>query len=188
MKKKCISTALTISLLISSISPIFALGNNTIIESITVDNNETVETKQPTNISDTVDSTDLLVENEINEPVSSNEDNGIALMSVGDELESVDGFKYIVLNGTYCSITGYTGDSKDITIPSEIGGYIVQSIGERAFYNNETIVSVILPNTVETIGGYSFYNCAHLSSVTLPEGLTTIYAYAFQNCTSLESI
>ncbi|MBR3996987.1 MAG: leucine-rich repeat domain-containing protein, partial [Clostridia bacterium] len=97
-------------------------------------------------------------------------------------------FTITVLNGTYASIKGYTGVGGMVVIPSEIDGYIIQSIADSAFRGNTSITGVVLPDTVETIGGYAFYGCTALTHGGLGSGLTTIGSNAFQGCTSLASI
>ncbi len=124
----------------------------------------------------------------------------------------VSDFTFNTLNGTYCEITGYTGNDIAIVLPSEdADGHIVQKIANKAFQNNKTLASIVLSNSIETIGSsalsgctglitincgdnlttissYAFSGCTGLVSVSLPDGLETIYSNAFANCTSLESI
>ena len=84
---------------------------------------------------------------------------------------AVEDFKYKVLNGSYCEVTGYTGTETKIRIPSEINGYIVQSIGSNAFKNNQNLTIVVFPETVETMGDSLFSGCTSLKEVRLNEGL-----------------
>ncbi len=77
------------------------------------------------------------------------------------------------------TITGYTGEGGDITIPAEIGGYPVTAIGKDAFRNCSGIYSVVIPDSVITIGDYAFYNCYYLRGVTLGKNVTTIGNSAF---------
>ena len=64
----------------------------------------------------------------------------------------------------------------------------VKMIGERAFQDCESLVSITLPEGLTTIGYGAFRDCTSLASITLPEGVTTIGSYAFRDCTSLTSI
>ncbi len=97
-------------------------------------------------------------------------------------------FTYSALDDTYCSITGYTGAETAITIPSQIGDYIVQTIASDAFRNNTAIESVILPEGLTSIGNDAFSGCTSLSKITLPDSITTLGHYIFNGCTSLTSI
>ena len=84
-----------------------------------------------------------------------------------------DGFSWSKQYNTM-SVTGYVGTEVDLVIPSEIDGYLVTSIGERAFQDNKSLRSVVLPGTVTQLMKYSFYGCEALESITLPEGLVSI--------------
>lgn len=81
-------------------------------------------------------------------------------------------------------------------VSNEWGGYSgvitfdgeVTSIGERAFYNDDSLKSITIPNSVTSIGQNAFYQCTSLTSVTIPDSVTNIGHKAFSNCTSLQSI
>lgn len=62
------------------------------------------------------------------------------------------------------------------------------SIGDYAFYYNETVEQIIVPSTVTEIGSYSFSECKNLTSVNIPEGVTKILSHAFSNCKNLTSV
>ena len=79
-------------------------------------------------------------------------------------------------------ITGYSGTSSDIEIPSEINGYTITEIGNQAFFRNNKIKSVVIPGTVENIGAEAFFFCENLTNVTLNEGLRVIQNNAFWGC------
>ena len=99
-----------------------------------------------------------------------------------------DGFSYMVKNDDTCLITGYTGTSTKIEIPSTIDGYVVTSIGDYAFSNCDSLKSIEIPNSVTTIGDCAFYDCFRLQSIVIPNSVTTIGDYAFSDCDSLKSI
>ena len=108
----------------------------------------------------------------------------------GNQTEVTDAhykdYTYSVSNGA-ATITKYTGNARNLYVPSILGGYPVKSIGDRAFAgcNFETAV---LPNQLETIGAFTFQNCVRLTSVTLPESLTAMYGCVFSGCTKLKSL
>ena len=83
-------------------------------------------------------------------------------------------------------IVGYNGSDKNITIPSEIDGLKV--IYVSGFVGNQTIESVVIPETVKELGYNAFANCKKLKSVTLNEGLESILDSAFFMCPSLKKI
>ena len=91
-------------------------------------------------------------------------------------------------NDTGVTITGYTGSTGNIIIPSELGGKPVTAIGEKAFYKNKTITSVKIPEGVTSIGKQAFFVCSSLKEVRIPEGVTSIgnSAFAQTNLTEVE--
>ena len=86
------------------------------------------------------------------------------------------------------TITKYIGTSKKVKIPDNIDGISVVAIGPTAFYENETITSVVLPETIQTIGNNAFYNCTALKKVNFPEGLLVIGESAFSGCYELKEV
>ncbi|MDX2111053.1 MAG: leucine-rich repeat protein [Verrucomicrobiota bacterium] len=91
-------------------------------------------------------------------------------------------------DGTSISITGYTGAGGDITLPSEINGKPVTSIGASAFMYKTGLTSMSIPNTVTSIGDWAFSDCTGLTSIIIPNSVTSIGIYAFSNCTGLTSV
>ncbi len=75
-----------------------------------------------------------------------------------------------------------------LSIPAEIEGYPVTSIGSRAFYNYYYLKSITLPNSITSIGEGAFEKCDSLESITLPNGITSIGEYVFRWCDSLKNI
>ena len=91
-------------------------------------------------------------------------------------------FTYTV-NDSEVTITGYTGNAKRLTIPSEINNLNVTAIGTHAFEGCSSLEDItILPVDITTIGEYAFSNCSALKSITLPRSITTIGEYAFEGC------
>ena len=62
------------------------------------------------------------------------------------------------------------------------------SIPESAFYLNENLISLNIPEGVMTLNPYSIYNCKALSSVSLPQSLTYGNYDGLSRNTSLRSI
>ncbi len=90
-------------------------------------------------------------------------------------------------DGTIC-ITGYRVATTHLEIPSTIDGATVTQIGDRAFYDNDFLVSVTIPDTVTSIGSSAFMMCSGLTSVTIPDSMTAIGRSAFNQCPNLKSI
>lgn len=81
----------------------------------------------------------------------------------------------------------YTGGS-ELTVPAELGGRTVRSLGVDCFANADTLTTVYLPDTLEHIDDYAFYNCTRLHGIFIPESVTVIGEGAFYGCTELEAI
>ena len=109
-----------------------------------------------------------------------------------------NGLEYVVSidseGNRYITIIGYSGIDTNVVIPDTInvnGEEIkVTTIGERAFYDNDTITSVTIGNNITSIDERAFYSCSNLTTVTFGENsqLTTIADYVFRGCSSLTSI
>ena len=64
----------------------------------------------------------------------------------------------------------------------------VTSIGDRAFDDCNSMISVSIPNSVETIGYAAFCGCDSLTSIRIPDSVITLGDSVFCNCRSLSSI
>eukprot|EP00964_Phaeocystis_antarctica_P013894 scaffold7621_cov70-Phaeocystis_antarctica.AAC.3 len=63
----------------------------------------------------------------------------------------------------------------------------VTSLGNQAFDQCKSLVSVTLPESLMSIGYYTFQYCSSLTSVSLPDSLTELGGGAFHGATSLAS-
>ena len=72
---------------------------------------------------------------------------GVLADSFGAETTGSD-FTYSVLNGSYISITGYTGSSASVVVPKTIDGYTVQAIAANAFKGNTALTSILISDSV----------------------------------------
>lgn len=61
-------------------------------------------------------------------------------------------------------------------------------IGERAFQDCKSLISVQLPCSLNKIGADAFSGCARLEEITIPNGVTFIGNNAFNSCGSLKTI
>ena len=99
-----------------------------------------------------------------------------------DVMTSADGWKYSTEGSgsdVYAVIKGYQGTNWDLTIPSKIGNYNVQKIADYAFQGNNSVKSVIIPDSVTYIGRQAFMDCKYMTSATLGKGVSTVGMYAF---------
>ena len=104
----------------------------------------------------------------------------------------VNGFRYEINAPTATLINNGSQYSGDVIIPRTIRyngkEYLVNAIGNAAFYNSTRLTSVIIPNSVVSIGSSVFMNCISLTSVTIPKSVTRIGTGAFYECHSLDSV
>ena len=76
----------------------------------------------------------------------------------------------------------------DFTIPAEIDGFSVTSIGELAFADCGKMTSVVIPPGVTSIGAMAFFGCDRINSIVIPAGVTSIGEKAFWGCSRLKSV
>lgn len=97
-----------------------------------------------------------------------------------DQLSVKSEYEYTIENGTV-TITSYTGNGIDVTVPATIDGMPVVAIGEEAFSGLQ-IRSVIIPSGVKEIGWFAFSACTVLESVSVPASVTSVGYGAFDYC------
>ena len=104
------------------------------------------------------------------------------------EIHEADGGIYAIARDEHVILMSYRRDDAIITIPDSFLGVPVTEIAADIFAENETLVSIILPETLTTIGTKAFYSCDRLTSVCIPPSVTYIGDQAFGHCYNLELI
>ena len=121
-------------------------------------------------------------------------------------LRYTDEYAYGACGNYEIYIHKYIGEAGEyIEIPSEIDGYTVKYIDEKAFspnglYSADTntwripdneslnnLKEITIPPTVTDIRSYAFYNCKNLEKVNFSEGLEGISWGAFKGCEKITS-
>lgn len=74
----------------------------------------------------------------------------------------------------------FSFSESDLQGITEIAGY--------AFYYNDRLQSIFIPEGVTTIGQRAFYYCSKLEDVTIPSTVTSIGGTAFAICQSLLTV
>lgn len=82
------------------------------------------------------------------------------------------------------TITDYIGTREHVLIPSEIGGFPVTALADKAFYEKH-VTTVVVPDSVTEIGEACFSGDNYLVSLTLPDGLAELPPIALESCYSL---
>ena len=80
-------------------------------------------------------------------------------------------YTYVFSSDNKVTITDCKESAKGaITIPSEIDGKSVTSIGPSAFYGCTGLTSITIPNSVTSIGDWAFWGCTGLTSINVASG------------------
>ena len=90
------------------------------------------------------------------------------------------------LDGDNAVITGYSGTSETLNIPSSLDGHTVTEIDKGAFYNFVYLKEVTVPDSVKTIEK-AFEKCEYLTAVDIGSGVTNANS-AFALCTALTKV
>lgn len=107
-----------------------------------------------------------------------------------------DGFVYTVKDDGTAEIVGYTGNEKELYVPSQLDGYPVTSlgtlalsalslrkielpgtlrvIGSQALAFNNPLTEVVIPEGVEELGFGILWDCQKLKTVTIPDSVTKV--------------
>ena len=95
-------------------------------------------------------------------------------------------------SGNDAKLVKYIGQGGDVVIPGTVEyegkQYVVNQIGEKAFYNCTGVVSVSIPESVSYIGKSTFEGCSSLENVNIPDAVTVIYGRMFYGCKNLIEI
>lgn len=75
-----------------------------------------------------------------------------------------------------------------VDIPDKINGQKVVAIGDEAFFQNDTVEAITIPDTVTSIGAFAFQRCYVLGTVNIPASVEAIGESAFFRCSMLEEI
>ena len=121
---------------------------------------------------------------------SNGSDNGISLYRAhnyasiygdGTNLFYDDTLNFVIdANGV---LTKYNGWQKFVKIPDT-----VTAIGDEAFKNNTSMLSVSIPEGVTSIGDSAFYGCSNLLGVYIPNSVSVIGESAFYRCRNMAEV
>jgi len=121
-------------------------------------------------------------------------------------IDTADGFRFMQekANAPY-KLVAYLGQDETVTLPLAINGqeyeiYMMRGvknvilpdgmtkIGDNAFYDCDSLISITIPESVTNIGDSAFYRCSSLTNITIPNSVTSIGSGAFRDCSSLTRV
>ena len=82
----------------------------------------------------------------------------------------------------------YEGIMGEVTVPSELGGHPVTTIGSLAFSDCDSLVKVVISGNVTTIGWSAFVACDSLRTVVIGDSVKIVDDGAFDSCRRLSSV
>ena len=97
-------------------------------------------------------------------------------------------YRYILREDGTAEITWYSGNDEELEVPEEMDGKRVTGIGDSAFFDCTSLISVKIPDSVTEIGPAAFADCTSLTSIAIPNGVSIIDESTFSDCYSLASI
>lgn len=110
----------------------------------------------------------------------------LAIASCGDS--ETNNFTFEKTQGGYavCGVSDYQNGI--IEVPSTYQGENVVAIADGAFQDEESLVTVVIPDSVQRIGDNAFNSCGKLETVTFGRGVSAFGESAFQDCTEIKEI
>lgn len=112
----------------------------------------------------------------------------IGIVDTTEEYVSDSDYLFIKNEDGTIAISGYTGSSAVVEVPTQVDGMTVTAIGDHAFEANWDIEEIILPEGITYIGESAFMDCGNLSKINIPESVTTIRRAAFAGCSVLDNV
>lgn len=102
-------------------------------------------------------------------------------------ITNVDGFNFVKDEKGNNLLLSYTGSDTNITLPETYNGENY-AIRDFAFFENDNLEEVVIPNTVSSLGQYAFYSCDSLKEITLSNTIVSIQDYTFFGCANLNNV
>ena len=91
-----------------------------------------------------------------------------------------DGKSYSVARGAFVASV--------LKIPASHNGLPVTEIAPYAFYTDENITTLHLPDSIRVIGESAFYCCERLTEIEIPDSVTSIGNHAFMGCVNARTL
>ena len=113
---------------------------------------------------------------------------GLSILTLRAYADISGDYEYTDNGNNTCTITDYTGPGGSISMPDTLDGLTVTVIGDLSFYDNDSLTSIVIPNSVTIIGYGAFYSCSNLASIRIPNSVSSVESLAFYNCDNLTNV
>lgn len=88
--------------------------------------------------------------------------------------------------GQCYEVVGIKESRSEVIIPESYNGKKVIGIGERAFFGDEQVQKIVLPEGIKYINAKAFKDCKNLEEINFPETLSELGEDAIFNCEKLK--
>lgn len=102
------------------------------------------------------------------------------------EIVEIGDFVFFGVSNQY-ELIAYKGNETTLELPNNVNGY-GYSIAGDVFKDNNTLVSIVIPECVSFIAAESFSGCGNLESVVVNGNVTEIINSTYYNCNKLKSV
>jgi hypothetical protein len=85
-----------------------------------------------------------------------------------------DGYDYKLNPQGEATIIRCPDAAGEVVLPAALDGHPVAAIDDWAFYNNNLLTGVTLPEGLRSLGNRAFGRCIHLAGIALPDSLETL--------------
>ena len=92
-----------------------------------------------------------------------------------NKVDVVSNNKDFIIDGD--KLIRYVGNDKLVVVPNGI-----KELGPCAFWDNQSITEIKLPDTLINLGGDTFYNCWNLKTITIPKSVERMGNNPFAGC------
>lgn len=82
----------------------------------------------------------------------------------------------------------FSGVEESVSIPEQVNGKSVLSLGKDSFYQRKELKSVFLPDSLTSIEDSVFYRCYSLQEITIPKNVQELGTNPFFRCSALTRI
>lgn len=88
----------------------------------------------------------------------------------GEEERYTSGdYEYTLMEDGTAEIVYCAGEAEELELPGELDGYVVTSIGDRAFWGNNCLTSITLPESINKMEGNPFFPMSDIKIQVSPD-------------------